>query len=147
MKWTQEEVAILKHNYSIPQEILSNLLPHRTWKAIQLKLFKLGISRGYENRPRFTGPRSDESTRFFIKVTKTETCWIWRGCVLDDGYGQFRNDKKEKLRAHRFAYIKFVGIIPNGHVVHHKCYNKLCVNPEHLETMLHSEHSRLHNLS
>ena len=146
MKWTQEEIVILKNNYCITQNELNCLLPNRTWKSIQLKLFKLGMHRGYSNRIYFVGPRSDENTRFFKKVVKTASCWIWQGCVLQDGYGQFRNDKKEKLRAHRFAYLKFVGDIPDNNVVHHKCENKLCVNPQHLEIMLHSEHSRMHNL-
>lgn len=42
--------------------------------------------------------------------------------------------------AYWFAY----GEIPEGHVIHHRCENKRCVNPDHLEAVLASRHLSNH---
>jgi DNA-binding transcriptional regulator YiaG len=49
------------------------------------------------------------------------------------GYGQLTIDGKT-YPAHRIAYELWNEPIPNGLVVRHKCKNRHCVNPEHLET-------------
>lgn len=58
-------------------------------------------------------------------------CWIWTANSDKDGYGQFRIGKK-MMRPHRFSYEHFVGEIPNGMYVLHKCDIPSCVRPEHL---------------
>jgi len=52
---------------------------------------------------------------------------------------------KRQLTAHRAAYIAAYGELPEGYDVHHRCENKLCVNPEHLEAKPHGQHIREHN--
>jgi hypothetical protein len=37
------------------------------------------------------------------------------------------------LRAHRAVWEQYVGPIPEGKDLHHKCGLKHCVNPDHLE--------------
>lgn len=69
--------------------------------------------------------------RFWIKVEKTEGCWIWKGCRLG-GYGHFRY-KNKILKAHRLAYMLTKGKIGAGLTLDHLCRNRACVNPEHLE--------------
>jgi len=61
-------------------------------------------------------------------------CWIWTGASDSKGYGRMASGfKKSPLKAYRVSYELFVGIIPDGLVVRHKCDVTSCVNPNHLE--------------
>lgn len=63
-------------------------------------------------------------------------CWIWLGTTRG-GYGRIsdyrgRARRARNLSAHRVAYEAFVGRIPKGLKVLHRCDMPSCVNPDHL---------------
>ena len=68
--------------------------------------------------------------RFWSKVEKTDTCWIWKGSVNWKGYGFYRYPNGQY--AHRFVYQLHYGKKPGKKLVLHSCDNPPCVNPEHL---------------
>ena len=70
--------------------------------------------------------------RFERYIRKTETCWLWKGGLTDDGYGRFKINYKS-YRAHRIAYELYKGPIPEGLLIRHQCDNPMCVNPNHLD--------------
>ena len=70
--------------------------------------------------------------RFWEKVKKTPTCWLWTG-ALNKGHGVFQDQKQ--IYAHRFAYELLRDSIPAGLQLDHLCRNRACVNPDHLEAV------------
>lgn len=60
-------------------------------------------------------------------------CWPWlAGTGGKDGRGYF-SAKGVKWLSYRLVYTLIHGVIPDGQMVRHKCDNKLCCNPYHLE--------------
>lgn len=82
--------------------------------------------------------------RFWARVNKTDTCWLWSGPSNSGkgSYGRFGADGQRWL-AHRYAYTLLVGPIPPGYELDHVvCAVTRCVRPEHLEPVTPEEHER-----
>lgn len=69
--------------------------------------------------------------RFWVKVNKTDTCWLWTACLFTCGYGAFGLGGKQ-YPSHRIAYMFTYGEIPDGLKVCHACDVRNCVRPDHL---------------
>lgn len=69
--------------------------------------------------------------RFWNKVEKTETCWLWRAAKTDFGHGVIGVGKRVE-RAHRVAWVLAGNALDRNECVLHKCDVPACVNPAHL---------------
>lgn len=84
-----------------------------------------------------------EKEQFIRKISPEPMsgCWLWEGNIERGGYGLFKY-KCINRSAHRAAYRLFVGEIPDGLVLDHKCRTRCCVNPAHLEAVTQKENVR-----
>jgi hypothetical protein len=71
-------------------------------------------------------------------VDEDSGCWVWRGCTNPDGYGLITFEGRQTT-VHRVSYILHVGDIPPGKELDHICKNRRCLNPAHLEAVVHRE--------
>jgi HNH endonuclease len=69
--------------------------------------------------------------RFWTKVHKTTTCWIWIGFRDWKGYGRFRLGERDRM-AHVVSWIWEHGEPGPGMNILHKCDRPGCVRPDHL---------------
>jgi hypothetical protein len=99
--------------------------------------------------PKGVYPRVPAEQRFLAKVNKlgpypkkgtlafgSGRCWLWTASISGK-YGSFSNGL-----AHRFSYELHGGVLIDGMDIDHRCRNRLCVNPEHLEQVDRKENLR-----
>ncbi len=76
-----------------------------------------------------------------IEIVTESGCWIWMRSTIEKGYGRISVKQKSNL-AHRASYREFVGEIPDGMCVLHRCDNPPCINPDHLFLGTHMDNTK-----
>lgn len=70
-----------------------------------------------------------------IAIEDESGCWLWLAS-LRDGYGQVRSGSTVRS-AHVVVYELLVGAVDVGMELDHLCRVRHCVNPVHLEQVVH----------
>lgn len=71
--------------------------------------------------------------RLLARIVRDDAtgCWLWTGILKTGGYGVIKVRGKN-VATHRASYEAFVGAIPDGTFVLHRCDVRHCINPDHL---------------
>lgn len=97
-------------------------------RCYRRRLQRSGVSKGLDldlARPRF---------QRFVDQRGDSECWPWTKAPHKHGHGVFWY-RNVSYPAYRVAYLLNGGEIEPGQVVDHKCRNRICVNPSHLQAV------------
>lgn len=91
------------------------------------------VAKGRAHRERLAGViRPHDPDRFWKKVWKTDSCWLWTANLDRDGYGNVEW-KGKWARAHRVAWELAYNEPPaDDKNIDHLCKNRSCVNVAHM---------------
>lgn len=77
--------------------------------------------------------------RFLASIAVAESgCWLWTRPLHPSGYGRLSVCGRN-IYAHVFAYTCWVGDVPEGMELDHRCRVRHCANPDHIEAVTPSE--------
>jgi hypothetical protein len=89
----------------------------------------------YCSRPcYYVSQKRGAAERFWSKVQKTDTCWLWQGAKAG-GYGYLSGGQRNRcVYAHRYAWTLVGGKIPAKKDVCHTCDVRNCVRNDEVGT-------------
>lgn len=70
--------------------------------------------------------------RFWVRVKKTDTCWLWTGTKTRGGYGRVWFNKRNQPVTKIAWLLTYGEKFPEGLDACHKCDNPSCVRPDHI---------------
>lgn len=76
------------------------------------------------------------------RVRRDGDCLTWTGGVNQHGYGRTSVGGMRLRVVHHLAWELVHGPVPDGLEVDHVCFNRACINVEHLRTVTRSENTR-----
>jgi hypothetical protein len=79
--------------------------------------------------------------RSLTKPSAETGCWIWQGGKTAAGYGKARLHGRQ-VYVHRVMYEAAHGFIDAALTIDHKCYQRDCINPDHLDLVTMAENMR-----
>jgi len=69
-------------------------------------------------------------------------CWLWMASLTSTGYGAVALRKTRVIRkAHRVVFEWLCGPIPKDRQLDHRCRQRSCVNPAHLDIVTGRENT------
>jgi hypothetical protein len=68
---------------------------------------------------------------FAARTSFKGECLVWTA-ALSNGYGVISVGNDDQMLAHRYAWERANGPIPDGLFIDHRCHNRACVTVEHL---------------
>jgi hypothetical protein len=69
-------------------------------------------------------------------------CWVCTNKTVNHKYGYpsiYINGTGKNIMLSKYNYIKKYGDLPDGMEMRHKCDNKMCINPDHMEPGTHKQ--------
>ncbi|MFI6684950.1 HNH endonuclease signature motif containing protein [Streptomyces sp. NPDC050485] len=81
-----------------------------------------------------------ERAEWYVNRASPEGDCLTHGLHRDRGYATVRYEGRNE-KAHRFVYRHLVQELGPGDVVHHKCGNRACIKPDHLQCVTAQENT------
>jgi hypothetical protein len=133
-KISQETIdQIRDHARLNPQHTYAQIAASFGVSIISVKRYCADLGRSKRWRKGRTSGDSSDQDRLWSQVErKPGQCWEWRGCTNAAGYG-FMHWQGKSWPVHKLAYEFIKGTIPEHLELDHRCRNRVCCNPDHLE--------------
>lgn len=87
------------------------------------------------------GIAASPEAAFAMRTERVNGCLLWVGAKTPGGYGAFRQEGTFYY-AHRYAWQRANGEIPEGSMIDHACHNRACVEIAHLRLATNAQNAR-----